>query len=150
MQLNWSRRSLGGGGGEKGGGKRGWKGENSGKCLFPGKSIICVPLGCLIAEKKCFKQKICMANFLSFYHEPRAFWTAYLAACLLIQNEHCCFPSRPRLFTKGEGYWAGKGGERGFYKLDALALYLRLLNNTPSRYWLAPSPILFVIFCSFV
>lgn len=124
-----------GGGGENSGGEEGLeRGEFWEMSVPREKHNLCVPLGCLIAEKKCFKQKICMANFLSFYHEPRAFWTASLAACLLIQNEHCCFPSRPRLFTKGEGYWAGKGGERGFYKLDALALYLRLLNNTPSRY----------------
>ena len=52
-----------------------------------------------------------MANFLSFYHEPWAFWTAYLAACLLIQNERCYFLAPQTLYKRGRVLGRERGGE---------------------------------------
>ena len=149
MQLNWSRRSLGGGGRERRGEEGLERGEFWEMSVPREKHNLCVPLGCLIAEKQCFKQKYVWPIFYHFITNPGLFGPLIWLLVFSFRMNVAAF-SRPRLFTKGGGYWAGKGGERGFYKLDALALYLRLLNNTPSRYWLAPSPILFVIFCSFV
>lgn len=75
------------------------------------KHNLCVPLGCLIAEKKCFKQKICMANFLSFYHEPRAFWTAYWPLVFSFRMNIAAFPRAPDSLQKGKGIGQGKGRE---------------------------------------
>lgn len=50
-------------------------------------------------------------QFFIILSRTLGFWTAYLAACLLIQNEHCYFLAPQTLYKRGRVLGRERGGE---------------------------------------
>lgn len=107
-----------GGGGEKGensGGKRGWKGENSGKCLFPGKSIICVCLqDASLPRKSVLSKKYVWPIFYHFITNPGLFGPLLWLLVFSFRMNIAAFPRAPDSLQKGKGIGQGKGGRGDF------------------------------------
>lgn len=90
-------------------------GENSGKCLFPGKSIICVCLqDASLPRKSVLSKKYVWPIFYHFITNPGLFGPLLWLLVFSFRMNIAAFPRAPDSLQKGKGIGQGKGGRGDF------------------------------------